>query len=163
MRMMTVGSEAKTRRALHTCIGSEARPQPGHVALLPRPRCCCSSSSPFGHAAAAAVARPQRMAEALPHTVCAAHFIQRLLWGCGLALGRIERAKLHLRGREERGGTEYRAGLCDEAQVVRVELSHDVRQHVKGHEQHGARLVSAVLYDPRQVPVPCLSGPVCSV
>ena len=88
------------------------------------------------------------MAKALPHTVCAAHFIQRLLWVCSLALGRRERAKLHR-------GMEYRAGLCDKAQVVRVELGHDVRQHVKGHEQHGARLVSAVLYDPRQVPVPC--------
>src|SRR5690606_8312822 len=105
----------------------------------------------------AAAARPPRMAKALPHTVCAAHFIQRLLWVCGLALGWIELGT----GKSctsEGGGTEYRAGLCDEAQVVRVELSHDVRQHVKGHEQHGARLVSAVLYEPRQVPVPCLSG-----
>jgi hypothetical protein len=56
------------------------------------------------------------------------------------------------------GGAEYRAGLCDEAQVVRVELGHDVRQHVEGHEQHGTRLVSAVLYEPRQGHVSCLSG-----
>ena len=144
MRMMTVGSEAKTRRALHTCIGSEARPQPGHVALLPRPRCCCSSSSPFGHAAAA-VARPQRMAEALPHTVGAAHFIQRLLWGCGLALGRIERAKLHLRGRR-RGGERSTEQVCA------------TRHRSYGSSwamTYGARLVSAVLYDPRQVHVRC--------